>query len=71
MTTYVMRNGKMVEKSKAPPRSGVFIISDVSPFRTTDGVVISSRSQLRAYEQSRGVKQVGNDMRPQPRSLNV
>lgn len=71
MTTYVMRNGKMVEKSKAPPRSGVFIISDVSPFRTTDGVVISSRSQLRTYEQSRGVKQVGNDMRPQPRSLNV
>ena len=71
MTTYIFRNGRMVEKSKAPPRSGVFVVSDLSPFKTTDGVVISSRSQLRAYEQTRGVKQVGNDMRPQQRSSNV
>lgn len=36
-------------------------IPDIKEFRTQDGVTISSRSQLRAYEQAKGVKQVGND----------
>lgn len=62
MTTYVMRNGQLVEKSKAPPKSGVFhAMSDITPFTTQEGVEISSRSALRAYEQKNGVRQVGND----------
>lgn len=63
MTTYVMRNGQLVEKSEAPPKSGVFhAMSDLRPFVTQDGTEISSRSGLRAYEQRNGVRQVGNDM---------
>jgi hypothetical protein len=37
------------------------VVGDIAEFRTTDGVTISSRSHLRAYEQERGVKQVGTD----------
>lgn len=62
MTTYVLRNGVLVEKSKAPPLGGVFVMSDLKPFVTQDGKEITSRSGLRAYEQANGVKQVGNDM---------
>jgi hypothetical protein len=61
MTTYVWRNGELVEKYKAPPKSGVSIMSDIQPFVTQDGTAITSRSSLRAYEQRHGVKQVGND----------
>lgn len=62
MTTFVYRNGQMVEKSKAPSLGGVFVMADIQPFTTQDGKEISSRSALRAYEQANGVKQVGNDM---------
>jgi hypothetical protein len=61
VTTYVLRDGQLIEKSKAPPKSGVFVWSDIQPFTTQDGKEISSRSGLRAYEQANGVKQVGND----------
>jgi hypothetical protein len=70
MTTYVMRNGQLVEKHLAPPIGGVFhAMSDLCPFVTQDGVEITSRSGLRAYEQSRGVKQLGNDMASQTAEL--
>lgn len=65
MTTFVLRNGQLVEKSKAPPRSGVSVMSDIQPFITQDGTAISSRSGLRAYEVTHGVKQVGNDFASQ------
>lgn len=61
MTSFVYRNGKLVEKSKAPPKSGVSVMSDISPFTTQDGTEITSRSGLRNYEQKHGVKQIGND----------
>jgi hypothetical protein len=61
MTTYVYRDGQMVPKSEAPPKTGAFIMSDIKPFVTQDGKEISSRSGLRSYEQANGVKQVGND----------
>lgn len=61
-TTYVMRDGKFVPKSEAKPReTGAFFVPDIAPFRTQEGVEISSRSALRAYEQKHGVRQVGND----------
>ncbi len=36
-------------------------IPDIQPFRTQEGVEISSRSKLRDYERRNGVRQVGND----------
>lgn len=66
MTTYVMRDGQLIEKDKAPPKSGVLrinhgVVSDIAPFQTQDGKHIGSRSDLRAYEHANGVRQVGND----------
>ncbi len=61
---YVMRNGELVPKHLAPPKNtprSAHSMSDIAPFVTTDGVEISSRSALRAYESKMGVKQVGTD----------
>jgi hypothetical protein len=54
----------MVESHLAPPRSSgksPLVISDIEPFKTQEGTPITSRKDLRAYEQANGVKQVGND----------
>jgi hypothetical protein len=60
--TYVIRDGKLVPKRKARPlNAGPSFVPDIQPFTTTDGVEITSRSQLRAYEIANGVRQVGND----------
>lgn len=64
MTTYVMRDGALVDKDRAPPKSvgrSVNVISDIDPFRTQDGTAITSRADLRAYEQANGVRQVGTE----------
>ena len=63
--TYVLRDGKLVPKAQATPlvTDGPYHMPDITPFRTQDGVEITSRSALRAYEQRNGVKQVGNDIR--------
>lgn len=72
MTTYVLRNGQLVEKSSAPPLDGgVFVMSDIKPFTTQDGKEITSRSSLRAYEQANGVKQIGNDFSTLHRELRA
>lgn len=70
MTTYVIRNGELVEKHKAAPKS-VGVMSDIQPFQTSDGVNIGSRSDLRAYEQKHGVKQIGNDCASQIAQLRA
>ena len=59
-TRYVMRNGRLVERPQTSP-IGYQAMSDIAPFRTQDGVEITSRSGLREYERRRGVRQVGND----------
>lgn len=62
--TYVLRDGKLVPKEEAFQASASFspyVVADIAPFVTQDGVSISSRSQLRAYEQTKGVRQCGND----------
>jgi hypothetical protein len=64
LTAYVIRDGQLIEKHLAPPRGSsksAHIISDIEPFQTQDGVAITSRKDLRAYEQANGVKQVGSD----------
>jgi hypothetical protein len=64
-TTYVLRDGKLVPKAEATPSGGFFVMPDITPFVTAgDNVPISSRSQLRAYEQANGVRRVGNDLPP-------
>ena len=67
MTRYVMRDGALVEKAKAPPSSGAFFMPDIAPFRTMEGVEIASRSTLRDYERRMGVRQVGTDTQVGPR----
>lgn len=67
MTTYVLRDGKLIEKHLAPPPSGALhithgVMPDIRPFVTQDGKEITSRASLRAYEQANGIKQIGNDM---------
>ena len=67
--TYVLRDGELIPKSQARPlapvaSSATFVMPDISPFVTQDKVEITSRSALRAYERSRGVRQIGNDIKP-------
>lgn len=49
MTTYVLRDGALVEKSKAPPRVSHYIASDYKPFRSPlDGhPMIDGKRELR------------------------
>lgn len=64
MTTYVIRNGALIEKHLAPPLTAsrsAHVISDIAPFATQDGTAITSRAALRDYERANGVRQVGND----------
>lgn len=37
MTTYVLRNGELVEKAKAPPRPGVMVMGDLKPYKSPLG----------------------------------
>jgi len=67
MTTYVIRDGELVEKGGVSFRDtkNVHVISDVQPFISPiDRSLISSRSQVREHERIHGVKQVGNDFTP-------
>jgi hypothetical protein len=59
--TFVLRNGRLVRKSAARRQSAFHVMPDIAAFTTQEGVAIGSRSQLRAYEQKNGVRQVGND----------
>jgi hypothetical protein len=64
MTTYVIRNGALIEKRLAPPRAAgrsAHVISDIAPFTTQDGTAVTSRMALRDYERANGLRQVGSD----------
>lgn len=48
MTTYVMRDGKLVEKSKALRSDGPFFMRDIEPYASPiTGEAITSRSHRR------------------------
>ena len=67
MTTFVFRDGQLVEKTKARPVEGFAYAPDIAAFTTHDGtktVEITSRSHLRAYEQRHGVRQIGDQAKP-------
>jgi hypothetical protein len=62
--TYVRRDGRLVlkENAGALPKRGVSnVMPDIRPFVTQDGTEITSRSNLRSYEQRTGTRQIGND----------
>lgn len=64
MTTYVLRNGALIDKHLAGPLAvgrSAHVISDIAPFKTQDGTPITSRAALRDYERANGVRQVGTD----------
>ena len=63
-TTYVLRNGELVEKDKLPAEDtarSFFFMPDIAPFVTQEGVAIGGRRALREYERKNGVRQVGSD----------
>ena len=45
------------------PSAGPYFVPDIAPFIAPGYVPISSRSQLRAYEQRTGTRQVGTDLK--------
>jgi len=68
MTTYVMRNGELVEKSLAGPREGqkgssAYVISDtMDPTRhMADGNTYDSKAKFREVTRNHGCVEVGNE----------
>lgn len=64
MTTYVIRNGELVEKHLAAPLPlrSMHVMGDIQPFVSPiDKTVITSRSQVREHERKHNVYQIGND----------
>jgi hypothetical protein len=64
MTTYVIRNGRLIEKWRAPPlhSDSVQIMSDISPYRSMiDGRMVTSRSEHRTHLRDHGCIEVGNE----------
>lgn len=73
MTTYVWRNGKCVEKHKAPPKNGgAFVISDdlgaqLEHHGYSDGRRTDSKSTFRRWTKEAGLVEKGNDRERAPR----
>ena len=69
MTTYVVRNGKLVEKELAgPPPSSVggaaYVISDTQPllWHPVTGKYTDSKSTFRQMTVAAGCRELGNDV---------
>ncbi len=60
---YDAKSGQMIEvfRERPKPEKGARVMRDIEPFTTMEGVEITSRSGLRAYEAERGLRQCGND----------
>lgn len=66
MTTFVYREGNLIEKSKAPPKSGAFVISDTfdQPLEHhgySDGRRTDSKATFRRWTREAGLVEKGND----------
>ena len=63
MTTYVMRNGELVEKSQAAPLDVPYVISDeISPTRhMADGKYYTSKRRFRQATKDAGCIEVGTE----------
>ena len=62
-TTYVMRNGELVEKHKASDDiNAPMIMGDIAPYQSMiDGSMIQSRSRHREHLKANGCIEVGNE----------
>jgi len=62
-TTYVMRNGELVEKHKANDETDApMIMGDITPYQSMiDGSMIQSRSRHREHLRANGCIEVGNE----------
>lgn len=63
MTTYVLRDGRLVEKSKAPDKRGFTMRDDAEIKSQFDGKVYTSKAKYRAELKARGLIEVGNERR--------
>lgn len=68
MTTFVMRNGRLVRKDRARPLHAVhgraaYVVSDVmAPVKHMGtGAVVDSKAAFRAHTRASGCVEVGND----------
>ena len=64
MTTYVLRNGKLVEKNNVEPIEGAYVISDeMAPTRhMADGRYYTSKHRFRAATRAANCVEVGNEL---------
>lgn len=63
-TTYVMRDGKLVEKSQAAPlqADAPFVMSDLAPYQSmVTGEMVTSRSRHRSILREHKLIEVGNE----------
>lgn len=62
MTTYVFRDGRLVEKRHAIPAPRIHVVSDAAEFRSQfDGAIYTSKRRYRAELRARGLIEVGNE----------
>lgn len=63
MTTFVLRDGKLVEKRYAPPIGGVFVLRDkMDPtVHPITGKMMDSKSEFRRVTRANGCVEVGNE----------
>ncbi len=68
MATYVMRNGKLVDKRTAPPKGvkgekASYVISDEMPAtrHMADGAMYTSKARFRQATRAAGCVEVGNE----------
>lgn len=62
-TTYVIRNGELVEKSKINDETNApMVMGDIAPYQSMiDGSMIQSRSRHREHLKANGCIEVGNE----------
>ena len=62
MTTYVWKNGKMVEKRAQKKAPALQIIPDIQPYKSMiDGSTVTSRSRHRDHLRAHECIEVGNE----------
>lgn len=63
MATFVYRNGKIVDKRKAAPREGGYVISDemAATRHMADGKMYTSKAKFRQATRDAGCIEVGNE----------
>lgn len=74
MTTYVYRDGKLVEKSRAAPRNAPpYVISDTMQAlrHPITGKVMDSKSNFRAVTRAHGCVEVGNETMRDSRKVDM